>query len=99
DSSGSTPRMDTVKLREQIIRQLDTQRGLTANWIRKIVVSGDQIWAATFSNGIMRFKYDLQSDEIIGFKRFGRPEGMENVLVADMRTDGAGRLWYATKNG
>ena len=73
--------------------------GLPSNWIRKLHTHRDTIWAATYSDGIVKLQYDSNENQLVIHKTFGNEDGMEDVLVRDMKTDPRGRIWYATQGG
>ena len=78
---------------------LNTDNGFPSNWIRKIELDDHFIWAATYSDGIVKFNYYADRDSLVVRKTFGKKEGIEDLLIKDITKDGQGNLWYATRNG
>ncbi|MEE9361992.1 MAG: two-component regulator propeller domain-containing protein [Cellulophaga sp.] len=78
---------------------LDTDSGFPSDWIRKIHIDKNTIWAATYSSGIVKFTYDAAKDSLVILKKFGKKEGIKDLLIRDMEEDSKGRIWYATKRG
>ena len=99
DTTITPIRKDTFRVPYNFSRRLNTQDGLLANWIREIHLEGEQIWVATYSNGISRFRYDQEQDSLYAIRNFGLSDGLENTLINDIQMDSLGRLWYATKKG
>lgn len=78
---------------------LNSDNGFPSDWICKIVVDDQFIWAATYSSGIVKFNYYSKNDSLVIRKTFGKKEGIADLLLKDITIDGQGRLWYATQNG
>lgn len=78
---------------------LNTDNGFPSNWIRKIIVEDDYIWAATYAGGVVKFKYYPDRDSLVIREIFGQREGISDLFLKDMVRDDQGRIWYATKNG
>lgn len=78
---------------------LNTDNGFPSNWIRKIIVDDDYLWAATYASGIVKFRYYADRDSLHINERFGRKNGISDLFLKDMVKDDQGRIWYATKNG
>jgi len=76
---------------------LNSDTGFPADWIRKIVVGTNYIWAATYSSGIIQFNY--HNDSLTIHKIFGKNDGITDLLLKDIVLDTKGKLWYATQNG
>lgn len=78
---------------------INTDTGFPSNWIRKIKVHNNAIWAATYSSGIVKFNYDTEKDSLIIRKKYGKKEGIADLLINDFVKDNKDRLWYSTQNG
>ncbi len=91
--------VDTVSKKVTKNHVIDEKKGFPSDWIRKLVVGGDYIWAATYANGIVKFKYDSEKDSLIIGKTFGKRDGIRDLLIKDLVKDPKGRFWFATQNG
>lgn len=91
--------IDTI--RTNIIKNyhIDTDKGLFSDWISKLHVENDTVWAASYSSGIIKFVYDTGKDSLAVLRKFDRNNGLDDPYIRDMQKDTKGRLWYATKNG
>ncbi|GAA4275786.1 histidine kinase [Aquimarina mytili] len=78
---------------------IDTDKGLLSNWIRTIHVDNSTIWAASYSTGITKFKYDPEKKRLLGVKNFQRRNGIKDLQISYMLQDSLGKIWYATQNG
>lgn len=78
---------------------LNSDNGFPSDWIRKIVVDDQFIWAATYSSGIVKFNYYADNDSLVIRKTFGKKDGIADLFLKDITIDDQGRLWYATQNG
>ncbi len=78
---------------------IDTDNGLPSDWIRTIYVDNNTIWAATYSTGIIRFKYDPDKKRLLAVKKFERKNGVKDLQISYMTQDSLGKMWYATQNG
>ena len=83
----------------EITTVLNTDNGFPFDWIRKIQVTNDAIYAATYSSGIVKFNYNPKTDSLRVSKTFAKEDGMGDLYIRDMILDSKNRLWYATKNG
>ncbi|WCO01746.1 ligand-binding sensor domain-containing protein [Psychroserpens ponticola] len=92
----SKKRIPIERLKTKIF---NTENGFPFDWIRTIHTENDTVWAATYSNGIVKFSYDPELDDITIYRTYSSLEGLEDVYIMDMTKDDDGRLWYATKNG
>nr|WP_321221379.1 two-component regulator propeller domain-containing protein [uncultured Psychroserpens sp.] len=82
-----------------VSKVLSTDNGFPFDWIRKIHVGKEAIYAATYSSGIVKFNYTAKNDSLKVYKTFGTVDGIEDLYIRDMIIDSENRLWYATKNG
>ncbi len=73
--------------------------GLPNNWIRKLYIDKDIIWAATYSSGIVKLQYNKNSNRITILKTFAFEDGLDDVLIRDMKPDKDGKIWYSTQTG
>lgn len=89
----------TFPKKKQITKVLSTDNGFPFDWIRKIKVINDVVYAATYSSGIVKFKYNPKTDDLQVFKTFAKDDGLDDLYIRDMILDSKNRLWYATKNG
>ncbi len=89
----------TFPKREEITKVLSTDNGFPFDWIRKIQVTNDAVYAATYSSGIVKFNYNPKTDDLQVFKTFAKDDGIDDLYIRDMILDSKNRLWYATKTG
>lgn len=92
-------KLDTISTTVIKNHVLNTDNGFPDNWIRKIIVNEDHIWAATYTSGIIKFKYYPATDSLVIKKTFGKGDAISDLHIKEMTTDNQGRMWYATKNG
>ncbi len=78
---------------------LNSESGFPFDWIRKVHVDTQVIYAATYSDGIVKFRYTPENDSLKILKTFGTSEGVMDLHIKDMVMDDDHRLWYATQNG
>lgn len=97
---------DTLKQVQQRIpktiridKVFNTESGFPYDWIRSIHVDNEIIYAATYTNGIVKFSYQPTTDSLKIFKTFGKLDGIQDPYIRQMTKDDNGRLWYATQNG
>jgi ligand-binding sensor domain-containing protein len=90
---------DTLSVKRIKNHVLNTDTGFPDNWIRKIIVNEDHIYAATYASGIVKFNYYPDNDSLVLRKTFGKGDGISDLYIQDMMTDNQGRIWYATRNG
>ncbi|WP_405205149.1 two-component regulator propeller domain-containing protein [Aquimarina sp. LLG6339-5] len=92
-------RKDTIT--KEVIKNyiINKRRGLSSNWVRSIHISGDTIWAATYSSGITRFIYDYKKHKVRSVRRFTKKRGIKDLEIKHMASDKKGKIWYATENG
>ena len=94
---SSTVQRDTISKIVVKNHILDQDNGFPNNWVCKIAVGENDIYAATYSSGIVKFTFE--NENLVVKKVFGKKEGILDVLLKDITIDSAGRIWYATKNG
>ncbi len=89
------------KVSKTVVRNhlLNSETGFRYNWIRKLHIEKNTVWAATYSSGIVKFDYYAEKDSLAIRKTYGAKEGINDLLIKDMVKDDQGRLWYATKKG
>ncbi len=92
-------RIDTIPVSRTTNYIIDQRKGFPSDWIRKLVVDDDLIWAATYANGIVKFKYDSNRDSLAILKTYGKREGISDLLLKDLQKDPRGRLWFASQKG
>ena len=98
---------DSLKTRKKtfsrtvdVNRVLNTENGFPLDdWIRKIHIDKKVLYAATYSSGIVKFRYDAQNDSLSVIKVFGIQDGIQDLYIRDMVKGDKGKLWYATRNG
>ena len=78
---------------------LNTDTGFPSDWIRKIIVNNNSIWAATYSSGIVQFNYHADKDNLVIKNVFGKKHGITDLLLNDIAIDQNNRIWYATQTG
>ncbi|MGS2725754.1 ligand-binding sensor domain-containing protein [Psychroserpens sp. BH13MA-6] len=98
--------VDTLKNRKSklpkevfVSKVLNTENGFPYDWIRKIHVDKDAIYAATYSSGIVKFNYNPKTDSLTIKKIYAKVDGIQDLFIKDMVKDPTGRLWYSTQNG
>lgn len=91
--------MATFPKEIEITTVLNTDNGFPFDWIRKIQVTNDAIYAATYSSGIVKFNYNPKTDSLRVLKTFAKEDGMDDLYIRDMVLDSKNRMWYATENG
>ncbi len=98
NSSSRKSKKDTITttFKNYIINK---KRGLTSNWISSIHIARDTIWAASYSDGITRFKYDYKKNKVRSIKKFTKKNGIKDLEISHITSDKKGRVWYATQNG
>ncbi|MDG5491027.1 two-component regulator propeller domain-containing protein [Psychroserpens sp. SPM9] len=84
---------------KMITKVLSTDTGFPFDWIRKLHIDKNIMYAATYSSGIVRFNYDAKTDSLTVFKTFATAEGIQDLYLKDMAKAEDGRLWYTTQNG
>ena len=90
---------ETLKIEDIYTATITTDDGLPSNWIRNIKIYGSQIWAATYSHGIVSFQYDYKGKKIYNLKTYGSEQGIKDLAIRDLARDETGRIWYATSKG
>jgi len=88
--------IQTIKYNNHVI---DRKKGLPSDWIRTIIVDNDDIWTASYSTGITRFKYDPEKKRVFKLKKFDRKNGIKDLQISYMKQDSLGTIWYTTQNG
>ena len=83
----------------KISKVLSTDNGFPFDWIRKIHVDNDVVYAATYSSGIVKFNYNPKLDSLKVYNTFGKANGIDDLYIKDMVKDDENRLWYTTQNG
>jgi ligand-binding sensor domain-containing protein len=78
---------------------LNSETGFPHNWIRKVLVEDDNIWAASYSGGITNFSYNAEYEKLSIKKTYRSKEGIADLYIKTMVKDNQDRLWYGTKNG
>ena len=98
-SSIATIKLDTIKIEKVTDYVLNEKVGFPSNWIRSIYVDGKDVWAATYGDGIVKFNYDTKRKRINIIKHFGKEQGIDDMLIRDLKPDEQGRIWYGTQAG
>jgi len=99
DESPEAIPLDTIQKTMAVDHIIDTAKGLPSNWIRKIHPIDSVMWAATYASGIVKFTYDTSKSTLKTLKTYGKKQGLDDLLIREMKTDAYGRLWYATQKG
>ena len=81
--------IDTIRLTDTLTQE---NNGLPANWIRKILLDSQSVWAATYSSGIVQL---TATDTII----YGIKQGLNDLYINDLALGSLGKIWYSTRNG
>lgn len=92
-------KVDTILIPQTKNHIIDVNKGFPADWVRKLVVDEESIWAATYADGIVKFNYYSESDSLVLRKTFGKRDGITDLLIKDLAKDAEGKLWFATQNG
>lgn len=92
-------KFDTIPKTVYTNHILDSDDGLPSDWIRTILVDKSLIWAASYSSGIIRFKYDPARKRLLSSKKFNRKSGIKDLQIRHMTKGPKGKIWYATQNG
>jgi ligand-binding sensor domain-containing protein len=90
---------ETQKIEDIYTATITTADGLPSDWIRNIKIYGSQIWAATYSHGIVSFQYDYKGKKVYNLKTYGSEQGIEDLAIRDLARDETGRVWYSTNKG
>ncbi|OUS01565.1 hypothetical protein A9Q86_07255 [Flavobacteriales bacterium 33_180_T64] len=83
----------------EVTKVLNTENGFPFDWIRKIYVDNDTVYAATYSSGIVKFNYNPKTDSLTVFKTYAIHEGIDDLYIREMVKADNNQLWYATRNG
>ncbi len=76
------------------------EEGLPSNNIEKILVDGENIWAATAEREIVQFTYDKEALQLTLEKHLKNEfEDQEKLLLLDLKKGPRGNIWYSTKGG
>ena len=95
----SVVQIDTIKKVAYENYIIDKDNGIPSEWIRTLHIDKNKIWAASYSSGIFRFKYDSIRNRITQLKKFERRNGIKDLQIRYMKQDSLGKIWYATQNG
>ncbi len=89
------------KVRKTSIKNhlINTDTGFPYNWIRKVLVTDNAVWTATYASGIVKFNYFPENDSLVVLKTFGTNNGLKDVYIRDLQQDADGKLWFVTKKG
>ncbi len=96
---STTVTVDTLSRKVTKNYILNSENGFPSDWIRKVIVDNNHVWAATYSSGIIQFNYHTDNDSLVIHNTFNTKRGISDVLIKDIKKDPTGRLWYATQNG
>ncbi|WP_378186496.1 two-component regulator propeller domain-containing protein [Aquimarina sp. W85] len=100
DNSKKKPVVtDTLTTKTYTSHILNKYSGLPSEWIRSIYTRNDTVWVASYSSGIFRFTYDFKRKRMRRLKFFSTRNGIDDLLIRDLKADAAGNVWYATQNG
>ncbi len=91
--------IDTISKKVTKNHVINESKGFPSDWVRKLVVGDDFIWAATYASGIVKFNYDSDKDSLVIGKTFGKRDSIPDLLIKDFVKDPKGRFWFATQNG
>ncbi len=92
-------KIDTISKRVTKNHVLDESKGFPSDWVRKIVVDDNFVWAATYASGIVKFKYYSDNDSLVIGKVFGKQDGITDLLIKDFVEGPQGRFWFSSQNG
>lgn len=89
----------TVQIPEVKNHLINTSNGFPSDWIRQLHIQKDTVWVATYSDGIVKMRFDsaMQKPEIL--KIYDKEDGLEDLLLKDLKSDAQGRPWYGTQTG
>ncbi len=78
---------------------IDTDKGLPSDWIRTLCAQDNTIWAATYTSGIINFRYYPDKDSLGIRNTFNKQQGIKDLYLMDLKEDPQGRMWYSTQHG
>ena len=84
DSRVSIDTILGVAFRNHIINK---KKGLLSDWIGDVEVVDDYIWAASYSSGITKFKYDVKNKKIRQREKFTNKSGIKDLRIRDIEAD------------
>ncbi|WP_339627743.1 two-component regulator propeller domain-containing protein [uncultured Maribacter sp.] len=91
--------IDTVSVEKTTNHIIDESKGFPSDWVRVIIAEDDDIWAATYANGIVKFNYYSDNDSLVVRKTFTKGDGISDMPIKDFVKGPNGSFWYATQNG
>jgi ligand-binding sensor domain-containing protein/anti-sigma regulatory factor (Ser/Thr protein kinase) len=92
--------IDTISITKTKYHLINNSKGLPSNWIRDIIYRDGTTWAATYGTGIVRFKYDTETNEIKNLQTFDTDFGIEDLQIKDLFKDPrTNAVWYSTQQG
>ena len=79
-------------------RQLNTENGLSSDWIRSVRQDGNgDLWVGTYADGLAKI---LFLDSIgVQVEEFKRRQGVADLRITVLAVSPLGDLWYASRNG
>ncbi len=92
-------KIDTLVTTKTVNHLINESNGFPSNWIRQLYINGNTIWAATYADGIVKFQYNNIDKTTTILNTFGKEEGIEDLLLVDLKADNQGRIWYSTQKG
>ncbi|GEQ85046.1 histidine kinase [Patiriisocius marinistellae] len=92
-------KVDTLVTVKTVNHLINESNGFPSNWIRQIYVESNNIWVATYADGIVKFKYNNIDETLTILNVFGKEEGIEDLLIVDLKPDNQSRIWYSTQKG
>ncbi len=97
--NDSIIKIDTIQKMVYTNHVIDSDDGIPSDWIRTILVDGNMIWAASYSTGIIKFRYNPIEKRLLSSRKFDRKHGIKDLQISYMTQDSLGKIWYATQNG
>lgn len=81
------------------ILYLDSEGGLTSDYIKKIILDGTDVWIASISQGISRINTRSENNTVFQITNFNRSKGLKHTRISDLCLASDGQLWVATLEG
>jgi len=88
-----------IPVRSIVSKVFTTENGFPNNWIRKIALKNDTVYAATYSSGIISYTYTPNADRLNIHTVYAKTDGIEDLYIRDLVKDHQNRLWYSTRKG
>jgi len=91
--------IDTIQVKSIKNHVFNSDSNFPYDWIKDIETSNETLWIATYSSGIIKAKYNPETEDLNTTKRFGINKGISDLLIKDIAIDAQNRVWFASKMG